>query len=97
MRPLFSGLAGVAGVVLIAMVSPVITTTVSRSPSGGQTAATPSLSDIFNLSTHPFSLIIAAVFGLTPTLLLDQLLKQTEQYQVDLKSSEPTNRTANSN
>lgn len=138
MRPLFSGLAGVCGVVLVAMLSPVVTTTVSGAQStvpatatpaasatptrsstpgvggrlggGGPTSApptvatpgvtsapatintvnTPDLSQIFDVRTHPFSILIAAVFGLTPTLLLDRLLQQTDQYKANLKSSEPS-------
>ncbi len=35
-------------------------------------------------------LIVAAVFGLTPGLLFGMLQKQTEQYKIDLKSTEET-------
>jgi len=133
MRPLFSGLAGVGGVVLVAMLSPVVTTTVSGSqstapiatvtpvapavaptpprvsggaPSGtprtkGATASqgtnavnTPGLDEIFDLRLHPFSLLLAAIFGLTPSLLIDRLLQETRQYQANLRSSEPTNQAS---
>jgi hypothetical protein len=75
--PLFSGIAGVAGVVLVSVVTPM----------AGRQQATP-LSEVFNLSTNQFGLVVAAVFGLTPTLLLTRLQQQAESYKADLKSSE---------
>jgi hypothetical protein len=77
--PLFSGIAGVAGVVLVAVVGPMAV--------GGKTGTLP-LSDIFSLRANELGLVVAAVFGLTPTLLLTRLQQQAEAYKADLKSSE---------
>jgi hypothetical protein len=77
--PLFSGIAGVAGVVLVAVVGPLAVS--DHSPSVP-------LAQIFNLKTNELGLVVAAVFGLTPTLLLTRLQQQAESYKADLKSSE---------
>jgi len=49
-----------------------------------------SLVDIFDPKNLLSGLVIAAVFGLTPGLLVNNLLKQTEQYKQDLKSTAAT-------
>lgn len=82
-RPLFSGLAAVGGVILTALLPRL---TPSGSPGTGPLTT---LDQIFNLSTHPEYLVVAAVFGLTPTLLMAGLQRQAESYKADLKSSEP--------
>ena len=46
-----------------------------------------SLVDIFDPKNILSGLIIAAVFGLTPNLLIGVLQKQSEQYKTDLKST----------
>lgn len=129
-RPLFSGLAGVGGVILVAMLSPVVTTTVSGSQSiqvatatpvvsrtptsrpsanasgnpGGSSSSspatnavqTPSLTEILDVERHPFSLILAAIFGFTPALLLDRLSAQANRYTTNLASSESGSRSSGS-
>ncbi len=82
-RPLFSGLAAVGGVILTALLprlAPASTTT---------TTSLTTLDQIFNLTNHAEYLVVAAVFGLTPSLLMAGLQKQAESYKADLKSSEP--------
>ena len=80
--PLFSGLAAVGGVLLI----PILTS--------GVNGAQPSLSlaKVFNLTQTPFSFVLAAIFGLTPTVLISRLHQEAEQYKADLKSSESLTR-----
>jgi hypothetical protein len=53
----------------------------------------PSLSEIFDLDRNPITLVIAAVFGLTPALLISRLSAQSERYKAELKSSERTQDT----
>lgn len=94
--PLFSGLAAVGGVVLVALLGAII-------PSGDQPStpqerggaiaaesrpAIPTLGEIFDLGKNQFGLVAAAVFGLTPNLLIQRLEKQAEHYKDDLKSTE---------
>lgn len=74
--PLLSGLAAIGGVALV----------VTLTEEGQWSAVT--MSDIFSLS--PYTLILAAVFGLTPGLLIDRLKQQTDEYKTDLRSSEAT-------
>jgi hypothetical protein len=74
--PLFSGLAGVGGVVLVQLAQL------------QQDEHTFSLSGTFDLDTNPYGLIAAAFFGLTPALLLSGLQQRVEQYRTDLNKSE---------
>jgi hypothetical protein len=48
------------------------------------------LVDIYNPKNILSGLLVAAVFGLTPNLLINALQKQTEQYKTDLKSTAAT-------
>ena len=86
--PLFSGLAAVGGVVVTALAVAVI-------PSGGTDASTqlPTLTEIFDLSSNQAGLVISAVFGLAPSLLISRLHGQVEQYKTDLRSSEAAQRS----
>jgi hypothetical protein len=43
----------------------------------------------FNTSLVP-NLIIAATFGLSPNLLINQLQKKSEEYKGNLQSTQPT-------
>ena len=89
--PLFSGLAAIGGVLLAAML-PASLTAGAVSPPGADTAAVatvlPTLDQVFNLQRYPFGFIVAAVFGLTPSLLISRLAQPIEQYKRDLRSTE---------
>jgi hypothetical protein len=65
---------------------------VTVNPSQVQPQPATTLSSIFNIQTYPFSIIIAAIFGITPGLLVDQLKQQTEQYKRDLRSTRSAER-----
>lgn len=84
--PLFSGLAAVGGVVLVAVLGAVI-------PAQGAPDI-PTLSDIFDLSKNQFGLVGAAVFGLTPNLLSKRLEQQAERFKDDLRSTEASGTTS---
>jgi hypothetical protein len=73
--PLLSGLAGVGGVVLVQL---------------GQGAKSFSLPDTFDLGKNPYGLVAAALFGLTPALLLSGIQQRIEQYRTDLGKSGAT-------
>jgi hypothetical protein len=76
--PLLSGVAAVLGVVFVAVAA-----------SATQQAATGEmLVETFNVNSKPLNLLTAALFGLTPGLLLDRLQQRTEGFKRDLKSSE---------
>lgn len=77
--PLLSGIAAVAGVVLVL--------TLARQADGRNIALA---ADVFNVSKSPYALIIAAVFGLTPGLLIDRLRQQTDKIKEDLKATKAT-------
>ena len=101
--PLFSGLAAIGGVVLINLLPAVQAQPVPDAAQAQLTGqllqqATASdalinLSAIFNLRGNQFGLIVAAIFGLTPQLLLDRLLHSADQYKVELQSTEGATRT----
>jgi hypothetical protein len=62
------------------------TTTPTASATSGRTI--PSLESIFDLGRNEMGLVIAAVFGLTPTLLVARLREQSEGLKSGLKASE---------
>lgn len=71
--PVLSGIAAIGGVAIVAL--------------GGVPAddGTVPLSDVYSLDTHPYGLIVAAIFGLTPNLLLERLRSRTDQYQQEIQ------------
>ena len=91
-RPLFSGLAAICGVVLIGMLSgplnsPLVPAGNVVGPVSGVPAQVVPLDHIFDLQKYPFGLILAALFGLTPSLLIRRLEQETDKYKIDLKST----------
>jgi hypothetical protein len=67
--------------------TPTTTTTAPTAPAAsGRTI--PSLESIFDLGRNEMGLVIAAVFGLTPTLLVARLRAQSEGLKSGLKASE---------
>ena len=62
-------------------------TTTSSSPTA-TAEQIPSLDEIFDIGSNPVTLVIAAVFGLTPTLLIARLRDQSEALKTGLKTSE---------
>jgi hypothetical protein len=64
------------------------TTTTAAQPAATSTNTIPSLDSIFDLTSNEKGLVIAAIFGLTPTLLVARLRAQSEGLKSGLKSSE---------
>jgi hypothetical protein len=60
----------------------------STPPSDQHQETVPELGKIFNLDTFRFGLVLAAIFGWTPGLLVDRVTKVTEGYKEALKDSE---------
>jgi hypothetical protein len=90
--PVLSGLAGVGGVLLMALLYP--TLNVVLDPAIDQRGnAVPAISEIFNLYTNRFGLLVAAVFGLTPDLLINRLQNQADQYRTQLAATSPQTRS----
>lgn len=52
------------------------------------------LEDIFNLTTYPFALVLAGIFGLTPELVVSRLQQVTDQYKKDLGSTQAPDRAS---
>jgi hypothetical protein len=97
--PLISGLAAIAGVVITAkFILPTsdVVAPASVDDSGkvtnvaAQVRQPASLHDIFDLDVDPQGLLVAAIFGATPGLVLDRLQKLGEQYKTDLQKSSVT-------
>ena len=72
--PLISGLAGVAGVILVAVLP------------AASTQDLPDLTKVFDLSSNPFGLLVAAAFGLAPGRIIGPLEDQTERLKGQIKS-----------
>lgn len=85
--PLFSGLAGLAGVTLTALLPATLPQTSGAAQTSG-TASEVDMFEVFNLGETPENVVVAAVFGLTPTLLIRGLQRRAEQYKDDLKTTE---------
>lgn len=81
--PLFSGIAALGGVALVALVPAVLQPPVDSASI--TTVAT--LDNVFG-SVRLADLAIAATFGLTPALLINRLQSQAERYKADLRKSE---------
>ena len=89
--PLFSGLAALGGVIVTGLLSAVVPLVGDGQPA---TDELPTLGEIFNLTENRVGLVVAAVFGLTPSLLISRLNGQVEKYKSDLKASEASQRAA---
>lgn len=101
--PLLSGLAGVAGVYIIAQapaflgpLAEIGAPAASAAPSGSPAvpdvivATQPkALADIYDLSRNHLALLVAAIFGLAPSLLTSRLQQQVDRLERDLQRSEP--------
>lgn len=107
LTPILSGLAAVGGVLITAMLigsingavltpgaegSPPVTTPAETSAGDSAPLSLPHPQDVFNLQQYPFGLVIAAIFGLTPGLLISRLKKESDSYKVDLQMSEGNSR-----
>jgi hypothetical protein len=76
--PLFSGLAALGGVLVIPMLSFLV--------NGTPPPEINTLGHIFTLT--PSGLVLAVLFGLSPTALLSRLQQEAERYKTDLRRSE---------
>jgi hypothetical protein len=79
--PQLSGVAAVLGVGLLAL-------------TGMTVHGTDPLGDAFDMSKSSFNIVTAAVFGLTPGLLIDRLKQQTESLKSNLRSTQPQGNAA---
>lgn len=77
---LASGLAGVAGVLLMPFLAQVATA------ASGATGVAPSTA--FNVSLTPGQLILAAIFGLSPQVIFDRFTASADQYKTELSTSQ---------
>ncbi len=80
--PVASGIAALAGVVLTNYAGSFLIAG-SVATNGG--AATPAFDEIFNLGSNPTGLVVAAIFGLTPRLLLTRLRDQSDSYEQQIE------------
>lgn len=86
LTPLIAGLAALAGVFLLAILS----VNLLQSPTAKPTTL-PTLADIYNIARNPQGLLSAAIFGLTPNLFLSVLQQQADAVKAKLKSSSASN------
>ena len=78
--PWLAGLAAVGGVLVTAVLGPQLVPTITA------------VAEVFN-GGNTSLLIVAAVFGLTPDLIIRRLEQQTEKYKADLESTQSTQST----
>jgi hypothetical protein len=107
--PLLSGLAGVAGVYLVAQAPAFLgpVTEIGSAAASSAPAASPGpaevvtaaaqarpLADIYDLAKNHLAFAVSAVFGLAPGLLTARLQQQVDRLERDLQRSEPATSTA---
>lgn len=85
--PVLSGLAGVGGVLIMAMLYPTLNVALNPADTGATTVTVPEFGDIFSLTANRFGLVVAAVFGLTPDLLINRLQGQADRFKTDLQNT----------
>lgn len=90
--PILSGLAALGGVLVLNMLAPTLVTTLAvanggAGATGNATAASQDLHKIFSLRENTMGLVVAAVFGLTPDLLISRLQGQADRYKADLANT----------
>lgn len=73
--PVLSGIAAVLGVVVTRL--------------AGGASADIALTEIFSVEEYPLGVLVAAIFGLTPGLLLERLRTETNEYKEELAKSAP--------
>lgn len=82
--PILSGLAGIGGVLVMTLLYPALNVPLDVSHTLDKL---PALETVFNLDKNPFGLVLAAVFGLTPDLLINRLQGEADKYKADLEST----------
>jgi len=88
-----SGLAAIGGVVVVAMLHASLSGAIVEyaAPVGpGEVVPTleaPPLALIFDLDANRFGVVLAAIFGLTPSLLVARVQGLANRYQADLQST----------
>jgi hypothetical protein len=91
LTPVLSGLGAVAGVAITAMLTggTNLPSLLSAGGAGVSSApvGVPGLASIYSLGMNQFGIVIAAVFGLTPTLLIGALQNQADTYRDNIKST----------
>lgn len=80
--PLLSGLASIAGVVLVAFGPSLL--------GAGTPATPPKMAEVFSLTENMRGLLAAAIFGLTPELLIGNLKRQSDAVIEQLHQAAPT-------
>lgn len=81
---LISGLAGVGGVFLMSA-APIAGAAFGA---GGQAVTPLSIDQVFDVGSNRLAIIVAAVFGLTPDLIIGRLRQQVDALKEDLSTSE---------
>jgi hypothetical protein len=90
LTPVLSGLAAVAGVAITALLAGGTNLAGLVSAGGGASSASAgvaSLANIYSLSANEFGIVVAAVFGLTPALLIGALQEQADRYRDKIQST----------
>jgi hypothetical protein len=89
--PLIAGLAALAGVYLLAILS----VNLLQSPAATGPTKIPTLDEIYSIAKNPQGLLSAAIFGLTPNLLISVVKQQADVVTTKLKNSSASNQGNN--
>lgn len=82
--PVLSGLAAVGGVLIVWLLAEAANFAPEAASTGGVSQP---LGGVFNIHTFSVGLLIAAVFGMTPDLLVEKLQRKADDYRAGLTAS----------
>lgn len=83
--PILSGIAGLAGVLVTNLAGTFVVV-----GAGEDGTAVPGLGEIFSLDSYAMGLVVAAIFGLAPGLLLARLRERTDDYKSEIEKVAPS-------
>ena len=85
--PIYSGLAGLAGVLLYGL-------TATFTSSGASARTLPSLDQVLSVVSNPFGVLLAAAFGAAPDFVLKGLSQVADKYKSEIVSTQASGRVA---
>jgi hypothetical protein len=89
LTPVLSGLAALGGVIVVAMLPSALSGNILTPTTATAAAANavPTLDQIYSLAGNPLGIILSAIFGLTPSLLIGALQNAGDKYRSAVQST----------
>lgn len=91
--PVLSGIAALGGILFTNLAGSLLISGTTPTQENAPTPAAesmPGLGEIFDLETYAMGLVVAAIFGLAPGLLLKRLGTRTDDYKAEIEKLDPS-------